>query len=78
MRTKLALLVLVALTGCASDEPEAETIVPPPSLLVGCRQTQELPRRELTGAEVEVYWGRDRDALRDCRERHGALVGLLE
>jgi len=32
-----------------------------------------LPQRALNDQEIEVYWGRDRDALRACGSRHAAL-----
>jgi hypothetical protein len=43
-------------------------------MVVGCAEPQQLPERVMTQAEVELAWGRDRAALRFCRDRHGALV----
>lgn len=71
----LAACLAPALTGCASDDPAA---VVPPSLLVGCPAPVDLPQRDLTGAEVEILWGRDRSALRTCASRHAALAATME
>jgi len=37
----------------------------------------EIPARDLTGAEVEVMWGRDRSALRACGSQAEALAGWV-
>ena len=62
-----------ALTACAGSI--AGDLEPPPAALVApCDEPAQLPVRTLTQAEVEVWWGRDRAALRDCGEWHGLLV----
>ncbi len=57
-----------ALTGCGgstnSGEKPASVTLPPPSPTL-------LPDRALSDREVEVFWGRDRAALRMC-------IGQLE
>ncbi|WP_280517652.1 hypothetical protein [Falsirhodobacter halotolerans] len=35
---------------------------------------QTLPERALTQGEVELAWGRDRGALRECGERMAVLA----
>lgn len=72
-----AVCLAVALTGCAKNEPPPQTPLVPPSLLVGCDPPQNLPDRDLTAVEVEVLWGRDRTALRQCASRQGGLAGLV-
>jgi hypothetical protein len=32
----------------------------------------------MTQGEVEVFWGRDRSALRNCAEMHSALVRFID
>lgn len=66
----------LALSGCfGADVPLTEP--PPPSLLVECPAPVAIPQRDLTATEVEVFWGRDRTALRTCADRHGALVKVV-
>ncbi|WP_128254446.1 hypothetical protein [Falsirhodobacter deserti] len=72
MRTLTPILSFCALTACAASP--ADRPAPPPSLLVPCAAPQGLPDRSLTQAEVELAWGRDRTALRDCRDRLAALA----
>lgn len=74
-RMLLAACLLPALTACAADEPPP---LVPPSLLVGCPAPVDLPSRGLTGAEVEIMWGRDRSALRSCASRHAALADFVK
>jgi hypothetical protein len=72
-RTLPAVCLLLVLSGCFSaDGPTLAA--PPASLLAACPDPVAIPRRDLTGAEIEVFWGRDRTALRTCAQRHGALV----
>ncbi len=73
--TLRAACLLAALSGCAKDDPPPPALVPP-SLLVECPAPQDLPARALTGAEVEILWGRDRTALRTCADRHSALSAV--
>ena len=75
-RTALVACLVAALTGCASDD--ATAIAPPPSLLLRCEAPLDLPSRDLSGAEVEIMWGRDRSALRTCASRHDALARIVE
>jgi hypothetical protein len=64
---------LLALTACAGSR--AADIEPlPPSVAAPCPLPVVLPQRGLTQAEVERFWGADRDALRDCGARHGLAV----
>jgi hypothetical protein len=65
--------LLFPLAACSGSMP-ARPVPPPPSLAVPCAEPVRLPARDMTQAEVETAWGRDRTALRDCREKHAALV----
>lgn len=71
-----AACLAAALTGCAADD--APRVAPAASLLVRCPAPLDLPSRDLTGAEVEIMWGRDRSALRNCASRHDALAQTME
>jgi hypothetical protein len=68
---------LLALTACAGFR--AADIAPLPEPVgVPCAPPVALPVRSLTRAEVERFWGADRDALRDCGARHGLTVAHLQ
>lgn len=67
----------LALSGCFGSIA-ADVAPPPDALVVPCQEPQGLPVRTVTRAEVEVLWGRDRAALRDCFERHRLLVRWAE
>ena len=72
---KTILLIALPLALMRSCGSIAADVAPPPdTLVVLCQEPQGLPVRTLTQAEVEVWWGRDRAALRDCGEWHGLLV----
>ncbi len=63
--------------GCAtrstvSVAPRLATI--PQALLLPCANAVALPERDLTTAETVRLWGRDRQALGACRDRHSALA----
>lgn len=73
LRIPTLIALLWALTACGGST--AGDITPPPdSLLPACGLPISLPHRELTQAEVEIWWGRDRSALRDCAARHELLA----
>lgn len=74
MKAIKALILVSVLTGCASVEPAP--VIIPASLLAPCTTPVALPSRDLTFTEVEVMWGRDRSALRTCRDRHSGLVAV--
>lgn len=78
MRTYLAAVCLLfVLLGCGSGDPAPSVErVASASLLVPCAAPVSLSTRDLTGAEVEILWGRDRSALRACASRHRALANL--
>ena len=78
MRTRILPVACLPLALSACFGVDAPVLAAPPaSLLVGCPDPVAIPRRDLTGAEVEVFWGRDRAALRACMDRHGALVAAV-
>lgn len=77
MRILLAASACLFLASCASTSVEKLRIATPPSLTVPCAAPVRLPERALTGAEVEILWGRDRSALRACASKHAGLVAWL-
>ena len=73
MRGAIPALCLM-LTACSPDIG-ADIAPPPERLLTPCAAPQTWARGSaLTQADVEILWGRDRTALRDCGERHGLLA----
>lgn len=70
---KPLLVIALILAGCSSSYVERPH--PAPSLLVACDQPVRLPERGLSDQEVEILWGRDRDALNACGSK---LAGLIE
>lgn len=69
----------LALTGCADLTPgKVVAVAPPASAVAACSAPVTLPERDLSAAEVEIYWGRDRSALRICASRHEVLAQHLE
>jgi hypothetical protein len=65
--------LLFPLAACSGSTP-ARPVPPPPSLTAPCAEPVWLPARDMTQAEVETFWGRDRTALRECGDKHAALV----
>lgn len=72
MKAIKAVFLVSVLTGCANGKPAP--VIIPASLLVPCDAPVALPSRDLTFTEVEVFWGRDRSALRTCADRHAGLA----
>jgi hypothetical protein len=71
--------LLLVLTACGAFFPgEAVLPSPPIVLMAGCPSLQIDPARELSQAEVEVMWGRDRTAARACAGRHAALASWVD
>jgi hypothetical protein len=68
MRTLLRVLPVCLLIGCGGPN-YARPEVPP------CADPVVLPDRALSNRDIEVMWGRDRSALRECVERLGAITG---
>lgn len=66
-------LSALALTACGASTPFAEPPKPPPTLAAPCARPVVLPDRYLSDRDVEVFWGRDRNALVEC----GGKVELL-
>lgn len=67
-------LAALALTACAGSTVSDLRPAPPPSLTAACARPVALPDRAITQGEAEVFWGRDRRALRACGSRHAGLV----
>jgi hypothetical protein len=77
MRHLMMALPLSLLTACGASISDRAPV--PPSLTAPCRPPAVLPERALTQTEVEVLWGRDRTALRDCGSKvDGLRVHLSE
>lgn len=73
----LLLAALPFLAACVTRStvsvvPRLATI--PQALLLSCAEAVALPERDLTTAETVRLWGRDRQALGACRDRHSALA----
>ena len=78
-RAKILTLVasLSLQTACAGSIA-GDVVRPSPEMAEPCTEPARLPVRALTQAEVEIYWGRDRTALRNCAEMHNAVVALID
>jgi zona occludens toxin (predicted ATPase) len=63
MRTLLLCLPVCLLTACGGSISGSPAVAP-------CAAPVDLPERALSDRDVEVLWGRDRSALREC----GALL----
>lgn len=76
MRTLLCLSSVSLLTACdgfSFGDPVDVRFPPPPSLTAPCAAPVVLPSRTLSDRDVELLWGRDRGALRECGSRHAGL-----
>jgi hypothetical protein len=69
----VAASMLTACLGSSSVKPSTV----PPSLKSGCADPVALPDRGLNDAEIELFWGRDRSALRACGSKHNALADAV-
>ena len=77
----MLIAALSALAACGASTPSVEDIdLRPPDAEVTqpCAAATALPHRELTQAEAERAWIRDRAALAECRGRHGLAVEWIE
>jgi len=63
----LPLVACLVLASCGLKIVEAK---PPP-----CADPVALPDRALNDQEIEVMWGRDRSALRECAKRLDVATG---
>lgn len=76
-RIPLLIVPLLALTACAASIQSIDgppVLEPAPAaLLRDCSRPVRLPERELTQAEVEEFWLRDRQALVECGVSKEAL-----
>ena len=71
-------LAALTLIGCGDSISGKKTsVIVPPSLLVPCPDPAQLPERDLTDRDVELYWGRDRTALRMCSSQIDGLREML-
>jgi len=80
MKRKLTLTliaVLSLLVACGDSMPSSDAapvLEPAPAeLRVGCVGPVVLPERDLTQAEVETFWLRDRGSLIECGDLKDAL-----
>lgn len=46
--------------------------------MVDCKYPTVLPDSALDDQQIEVLWGRDRAALRECGSRHNALADWVD
>lgn len=76
MRSLLLIPSLCLLSACGASINARPDL--PPSLLVPCDHPVTLPDRALSDQEVEIYWGRDRSALRACASRHAGLIDAAQ
>lgn len=77
MRTLLWPPVAFLLTACGgltSGSVVQVAFPPPPSLTAPCATPVVLPERALSDRDIEIFWGRDRSALRACGSAHDGLV----
>lgn len=77
--TLTALIASVSLVAACGAYSAAEVDVsPPPAVLMApAPPLQSDPGRALTQAEVEIMWGRDREAGRTAMRRHAGLVAWV-
>jgi hypothetical protein len=73
----------LAVTACAGSGGSGKTTPPqfgaiPPKYKKACAKPGELPDRDLTQAEVERYWGKDRAGLINCAATKQGLVKFIE
>lgn len=68
-----AFCLLAGCSALSSAEPVRSRA--PASLTAPVPGPVALPDRGLTMTEVEIYWGRDRSALRQCQ---GQVMGLAD
>jgi hypothetical protein len=73
MRSLYLIPLAFLLQGCGGSTP-SEPLLPPPSLVTPCAYPVVLPDSALNDQQIEVRWGHDRSALRECGSRHSALV----
>lgn len=71
------LATLPCLLAACNGSTVAEIEAPPETIVRPCTPPVDLPDRDATQAEVEIWWGRDRTALRDCAERHELMVKFI-
>lgn len=68
MRILLLCLAALALAGCGGSIPLIDGADP-------CERPVRLPERWLNDQEIELYWSKDREALRDCGAKVETLSG---
>jgi hypothetical protein len=70
--------LLLALTACAASTKSGSSAKPELSVTQKCARPVLLPDRELTQADVEKLWVKDRKALVQCGVTKQALVNWLK
>lgn len=73
MRTLCLSLSALALTGCGASTPFVDPVTPA-ALTAPCARPVPLPDT-LSDRDVEVFWGRDRNALLNCGAKIDTLAG---
>lgn len=79
IKTLTLVALLLAATGCAASTKSARPRLQPEAYVTApCKKPIQLPDRELTQADVEKLWVRDREALLACGMTKEALVKWLK
>ena len=68
MQILLPLALVCLLTACGGLTSARPAVAP-------CLLPEVLPARALSDQEIELLWGRDRTALRNCGERLAVSLG---
>lgn len=79
--TLMLSVLALALTACAASIPLVSTTKPlldKAPTVAKCEHPQVLPERELTQADVEHYWGKDRANLRLCAKERKLIENYYE
>lgn len=81
MRAIIAILLTACLAGCGgttfynSNHPRLDP--PDQAALRACDLPTNLPKGEMTQAQIEKYWGLDRKHQIECAKRHGILSDYI-
>jgi hypothetical protein len=70
-----------AVDGRPVEELRSPAAQPPASIITSCSRPVDLQGASKSGmsaGEVERLWARDRSALEQCRQRHGALIAFMK
>ena len=77
----MQIVLLLGLTACSASIGSVEPpklVTPPEELTESCARPVLLPDRELTQAEVEMFWINDRENLIRCGYRLQELIAFYQ